>query len=267
MVLELHNTCHPEFFVTDQNILKPDEVPPELKVDDNKRLINLPPVVLIVIGVLIAVHFVLQFANQPWQSWVQFAFAFIPARFGPGPFPQLPGSAYWSMFTYAFLHADWFHVATNSVWLAIFSKPVATWMGTARYLAILVISIIAGAVAGLVVHWGQFVIMVGASAGVSGVLAAAIPIMYGGDSGQPNQPTGILSHFRPLSPMQFLTNRRALIFTFIWLGATMITATSQYMTGTAFLEERVVAWEAHLGGFIAGLISFYLLDRKRTSVF
>jgi membrane associated rhomboid family serine protease len=267
MVLELHNTCHPELYVNDQSILKPDEVPPELKVDQNKRLINLPTVVMVVIGVLVAVHLVLQFANQPWQAWVQFAFAFIPARFGPAPFPQIPGSAYWSMFTYAFLHADWFHVATNSVWLAIFSKPVATWMGTARYLAILVISIIAGAVAGLVVHWGQFVIMVGASAGVSGILAAAIPIMYGGDDVRPNEPAGILSRFRPLSPMQFINNKRALIFTFIWLGATMITATSQYMTGTAFLEERVIAWEAHLGGFIAGLVSFYLLDRKRTSVF
>jgi membrane associated rhomboid family serine protease len=139
-------------------------------------------------------------------------------------------------------------------------------MGSARYLTVLVISIIAGAVAGLVVHWGQFVIMVGASAGVSGVLAAAIPIMYGGSSARPNEPQGILAPFRPLSPQQFLNNSRALIFTFIWLGATMITATSQYMTGTAFLEERVIAWEAHLGGFIAGLVSFYLLDRKRTSI-
>jgi membrane associated rhomboid family serine protease len=253
--------------VTDESILKPDEFPPELKVEQDKRLINLPPVVMAVIGVLLAAHLVLQFLNQPWQNWIQFAFAFVPARFGPGPFPQLAGSAYWSMFTYAFLHADWFHVATNCVWLAIFSKPVATWLGWASYLAILVISVVAGALAGLVVHWGQFVIMVGASAGVSGVLAAAIPIMYGGDDVRPNEPAGVLSHFKPLSPLQFINNKRALIFTFIWLGATMITATSQYMTGTAFLDERVIAWEAHLGGFIAGLISFYLLDRKRTSVF
>jgi membrane associated rhomboid family serine protease len=266
MVLELHDTCHPEPFVTDQSIPKPDEIPPEIKSDQNQPLINLPPVVIVIIGVLVGVHLILQFASLPWQNWAQFAFAFIPARFGPAPFPQIPGSAYWSMFTYAFLHADWFHVATNSIWLAIFSKPVATWMGSARYLTVLVISIIAGAVAGLVVHWGQFVIMVGASAGVSGVLAAAIPIMYGGSSARPNEPQGILAPFRPLSPQQFLNNSRALIFTFIWLGATMITATSQYMTGTAFLEERVIAWEAHLGGFIAGLVSFYLLDRKRTSI-
>jgi membrane associated rhomboid family serine protease len=266
MMLELHNTCHPEPFVTDQSIPKPDEIPPELKTEQNQPLINLPPVVIAVLGVLVGVHLILQFASLPWQNWVQFAFAFVPARFGPTPFPQIPGSAYWSMLTYALLHAGWFHLATNSLWLAIFSKPVATWLGSARYLTILLISIIAGALAGLVVHWGQFVIMVGASAGVSGVLAAAIPIMYGSDSARIGEPMGILSRFKPLSPMQLLTNRRALIFMFVWLGLQMLTATSQYMTGTAFLEERVIAWEAHLGGFIAGLVAFYLLDRKRTSV-
>lgn len=252
--------------MTDQTILKPDETPPEFKSDQNEPLINLPPVVMVVIGIFVAAHFVLQFVSLPWQNWIQFAFAFIPARFGPAPFPQIPGSAYWSMLTYALLHADWFHLGTNCLWLAIFSKPVATWMGPARYLAVLVISIFAGALAGLLVHWGQFVIMIGASAGVSGVLAAAIPIMYGGSSLRADEPQGIMARFRPLSPMQFLNNKRALIFTFIWLGLTMITATSQSLTGTAFLEERVIAWEAHLGGFIAGLFSFYLLDRKRTAV-
>ena len=253
--------------MTDRPVLKPEEIPPELKAQEDKRLINLPPVVLIVIGLMVASHVLLQFLNRPWQDWMQFAFAFIPARFGPAPFPQLPGSAYWSMFTYALLHADWLHLATNSLWLAIFSKPVATWLGTTRYLVLLLISVLGGALAGLVVHWGQFVIMVGASAGVSGVLGAAIPIMYGGDFTRPNEPLGILSRFRPLTPLQLLTNRRALTFTAIWLGLTMITATSQYLTGTAFLEERVIAWEAHLGGFVAGLICFYLLDRKRISIF
>jgi membrane associated rhomboid family serine protease len=248
--------------VTDQPELNADE---QISDAPAQPLINLPPVVVILIGSFVAVHAALQFANQSCQVWVQYAFAFIPARFGPAPFPQIPGSAYWSMLTYAFLHADWIHLGTNSLWLAIFSKPVATRLGTIRYLILFALTVMAGAIAGLIVHWGQMVIMIGASAGVSGILAAAIPIMYGGDFHEEGEATGIMQHFRPLRPIELLTNRRALIFTIMWLGLTMITATSQYATGTAFLEERVIAWEAHLGGFFMGLIGFYLLDRKSIS--
>ena len=244
---------------------------PEINADEensangSEKLINLPTVVLVIIGILIAVHLGLQFLKPTDQTWVEFAFAFTPARFGPAPFPQIPGSAYWSMLTYGFLHADWLHLATNSLWLAIFSKPVATWVGTWRYLVILALSVIAGAVAGLIVHWGQLVIMVGASAGVSGILAAAIPIMYGTTDRKPGEPEGLFYRFRPLTLRELFTNQRALIFTAMWLGLTMITATSQYMTGTAFIEERVIAWEAHLGGFVMGLLAFYGLNRKNIS--
>ena len=262
MVLELHEPCQPESNVTDQREINADE---EISAQKSEKLINLPPVVLIVIGVLFVVHLGLQFLRPTDQTWVEFAFAFTPARFGAAPFPQIPGSAYWSMLTYGFLHADWIHLATNSLWLAIFSKPVATWLGTWRYLLILTLSVIAGAVAGLIVHWGQLVIMVGASAGVSGILAAAIPIMYGTTDRKPGEPEGLFYRFRPLTLRELFTNQRALSFTIMWLGLTMITATSQYLTGTAFLEERVIAWEAHLGGFVAGLIAFYTLNRKMVS--
>jgi membrane associated rhomboid family serine protease len=227
------------------------------------RMINLPPVVLAVIGVLVVVHVILQFGGSNLQTWSQYALAFIPARFGPVPFPQIPGSAYWSMLTYGLLHADWMHLGFNSLWLGIFSKPVATRLGALRYMVLLAVSVIAGAVAGLIVHWGELVIMVGVSAGVSGIIAAAIPIMYA--SGGGGLGIGSDRHIRdlkPLSPFQILQNRNAMGFTILWLGLTMLTATSQYLTGTAFLEERVIAWEAHLGGFIAGFIAFYLLDRK-----
>lgn len=237
----------------------------EIPAQKTEKLINLPTVVLVFIGVLAAIHLGLQFIKPVDRTWVEFAFAFNPARFGATPFPQISGSAYWSMLTYGFLHSDWIHLASNSLWLAIFSKPVATWLGTWRYLVILVSSVIAGAVAGLIVHWGQNLAMVGASAGVSGILAAAIPVMYGTTDRKPGEPEGLFYRFRPLTLREMFTNQRALTFTIMWLGLTMITATSQYMTGTAFLEERVIAWEAHLGGFVMGLIAFYILNRKTIS--
>jgi membrane associated rhomboid family serine protease len=241
--------------VPDQPIINGDE-------QNQAPAFNVPAVILILIGILVAIHFALQLADQNWQVWTQYAFAFVPLRFGSQPFPQIPGSAYWSLLTYGFLHADWLHVGFNSLWLLIFSKPVVLRLGTARYLLLLTLSIIAGAVAGLIVHWNEFVVMVGISAGVSGVMAAAIPLIYArGGRWAMNSPEAMAS-IKPLSPRELFTNRTAFMFTLMWLGLTMFTATSQYFTGTAFLEERVVAWEAHLGGFIAGFILFYVLDRK-----
>jgi membrane associated rhomboid family serine protease len=260
MVVGLHIVCQPENSVTDQPELNTDEQIPAEKAEP---IINLPVAVWGLIAVLVAVHVGLWLAGPNTQLIAQAYLAFDTRRFGMIVRPDLPFQAYWTMLTYALLHADAVHLGSNCLWLAIFSKPVATWMGWWRYLTIFCVSVVAGAAAGLAVHWGETVILVGASAGVSGILGAAIPIMYGGDNRGPGVPVGIMSYFRPLTFKQLLINKRALIFAAVWLGLNMLTATSQYMTGTAFLEERVIAWESHLGGFVAGLIAFYLLDRKR----
>ena len=60
--------------------------------------------------------------------------------------------------------------------------------------------------------------------------------------------------------MQILTDRRALTFSLVWMALTFFTASTQYLTGTAFLEQRQIAWDAHLGGFCVGLVFFYVLN-------
>ncbi len=232
----------------------------EVSPKTRQPLFNLPLVIVAVVAILALIQGLLQFEGLSWQIYAQYAFAFIPMRFTSSIFPQMKGSAYWSMLTYGLLHADWTHLGFNSLWLVIFSKPVVLRLGSWRYVLLLALSIIAGAVAGLIVHWGEFVVMVGISAGVSGMIAAAIPIMYAGGVGMATMNERQIRTVQPLSPLQILRNKQAMAFTIMWLALTMFTATSQYMTGTAFLEERVIAWEAHVGGFIAGFVAFYLLD-------
>jgi membrane associated rhomboid family serine protease len=238
---------------------------PELKPAEQNSapIFSVPPIILAIIGLLFAIHLVLQIQGLSWQIQAQYALAFIPMRFTSSLFPQLKGSAYWSMLTYALLHADWMHVAFNSLWLLIFSKPVVLRLGSAKYLILLAISIVAGAAASLIVHWGEFMVMVGISAGVSGVMAAAIPLIYADGGTWGTNSAEHMAVIKPLTPLQIFTQKTSLFFTLMWLGLTMFTATTQYFTGTAFLEERVVAWEAHVGGFIVGLLAFYLLDRKK----
>ncbi len=221
--------------------------------------VNLPPVVWILIATLIGIHFVYERSGAHNQAFAVYTFAFIPARLSSAYFPQPPGAALWSFLTYGFLHADWAHVLGNCLWLAVFSKPVQARLGNVRYLLLLALSIIAGAAATLILHWGEPLQLVGISGGVSGLLAAAIPLMYGQRQPAPH------GRLRPLRPMEILRDRRALTFSLMWMGLTALTATSQFLTSDAMIPSQVVAWEAHVGGFIVGLLAFYALDRANRS--
>ena len=233
--------------------------PPEMAVSKpTPPAINLPIVVWVLILVLFGIHLVLDWGGTQWQTFAVYTFAFIPARFGFAHFPQPPGAAVWSFLTYGFLHADWTHLLGNCLWLAVFSKPVEARLGTLRYLILLALGIIAGAAAPLVLHWGEPLQLVGISGGVSALLAAAIPVMYAQREPTPH------GRLRPLRPIEIVRDRRALTFSLMWIVLTALTATSQFLATDALVPLRVVAWEAHVGGFIIGLIAFYVLDRANT---
>jgi membrane associated rhomboid family serine protease len=231
--------------------------------DATPPAINVPRVVLLVIGLLVAIHALFWALGESAQVWSLYALSFIPVRLGGGePIPYPHGAQIWTFFTYALLHADVYHLGSNCVWLAIFSTPVARRLGAWRYLLLLLGSAAAGAAAMLPGHYGKLLIIVGASASVSAVLAAAIPIMFAPGFRMGASHLVNYESLHVLSPQALASNPRALAFAALFLFMTLLTGASMAMTGTAFLEERNIAWEAHLGGFIAGFVLFYLLDRK-----
>lgn len=226
--------------------------PDQTQIDRGLRsgsgpIVNAPPAVLVIIVILIGIQAALQWAGEDWETWSYYAFALIPARFqGPAATAMIEGSQYWSLVTYAFLHDGWLHVLFNSIWLLIFGTPVARQFGTLRFLLIALVATLGGAIAMLVMFWGVFIVAVGASAAVSGLLAAAIPIMFGGRAG-------------PLSFGEFLRDRRAMIFMAVFLIMTLMSSV-QWLP--SFADGARIAWEAHLGGFIAGLIAYFFVSRR-----
>lgn len=238
--------------------------PPGAAVPANEPIFNVPTVVLAVVAVLAAIHAALWLGGENWQTWAYYAFSFVPVRLGGGPpvpFPQ--GAQVWSFLTYAFLHADSFHLGSNCVWLLIFSTPLARRLGAQRYLLFIAVAAIVGAAAVLATQWGKFVIVVGASASVSATLSGALPIMFAHGFNMRLRTAEDYQRLAVPDWRRLIMMPRALVFSAVFLALQLFSGVSQILTGTAFLEERNVAWEAHLGGFVAGLVLFYLLDRRK----
>lgn len=229
----------------------PDQPPPSGNWNSGATapVFNAPASVLALIGVLVAVHALLAVLGNSWQVWSLFALALNPIRFTDAGFPALAGSEYWTLVTYMLLHGDWMHLTFNSLWLLVFGTPVARYLGTARFLVLCLLAGVAGGLSSLALHWGQELFVIGASGAVSGLLAAAIPIMYG---------RRVQGGARPLTFVEFLTSPRALMFTAIWLALTLFSGAAGW-TGNSFMSEGGIAWEAHIGGFAGGLAAFYAL--------
>jgi membrane associated rhomboid family serine protease len=239
----------------------PDAMPETMQNPTQPQvpMFNVPGFVLGLGALLLGIHALLWWLGPDWQIWSLYAMSFIPARLTEASDLAAPQGAWaWTFLTHALLHGDWFHVGSNVIWMTIFATPVTRRLGPLRTALLLAASAIMGAAAMLPLHWGAMLIVVGASGAVCGAMAAAMPLMYAeGFSRGANS----LAAIQPLSPGALLQNRQALAFTALFLGLTFLTGASQATTGTAFLEEQVIAWEAHLGGFVTGLVAFYILDR------
>lgn len=227
--------------------------------------INVPPAVLWFILVLVAVHGVRQVIGRELDEWVLFAFSFIPARFAPPPelaqmtIPGPPGARWWSFVTHMLLHGDWLHLIVNSVWMLVFGSVLARRMGSARFLAISAASAAAGAAANLLWQWGgEFSLLVGASGAISGQLAGAVRLMFAQGGSLATLPRQRFETVRALSLGETFRTPAALMFLAVWFLITIFAGAISFGPPG---EEARIAWEAHVGGFLAGLVLFGLLDR------
>ena len=109
-------------------------------------------------------------------------FGFIPKRYDSTllatPFPGGSPAKVWSFVTYSLLHANLSHIGFNVLWLLPFGSAVARRFGAARFFLFMAVTAIAGALAHLITHEHEVAPMIGASASVSGAMAAAIRFAF-----------------------------------------------------------------------------------------
>jgi membrane associated rhomboid family serine protease len=253
-------------------------------------IFNLPAVVTATIGVLVALHALRSVLSDEADFGLLLDLAFIPAQwtvaFEParaaeiiagvaagGSDPETaarlafaryvisdPQPAYWSVLTYALLHGSWTHVLLNSLWLAAFGTPVARRCGALRFLVLSAAAAVGGAFAHFLGNGTSVVPMIGASAAVSGLMAAAARFVF---SAEPAAGQGIWpgQHARQprLSLLGLLANSRAALFVGIWFATNLLFGIVAAPLG---ILDASIAWEAHIGGFLVGLLLFPFVDRS-----
>ena len=232
-------------------------------------IFNVPAAIVASVAVLVLVHAVRIFLLTEERD-IDFVltFGFIPARYGSeiaaGTLPGGFAADLWTFFTYAFVHADWTHLGFNLAWLVPFGSAVARRFGAWRYALFMLTMAALGAMAHLATHLGAIEPMIGASAAISGAMAAAMRFVF--------QRDGRLGLFRdtaeaarlPAQPLRAtLRDRRFLLFLATWIGLNALFGLGTITFGGEAGQE--IAWQAHVGGFFAGLFLFKAFDPARSS--
>ena len=171
-------------------------------------------------------------------------FAFIPARYDTalqleGAWPGGIGAQVWTFVSYALIHADITHLAINSLWFVPFGSAVARRFGMARFLLFFAATAAAGAGAHLITHAGEVFPVIGASAAVSGMMAAAIRFAF-----QPHGPIALWQqkderayHIPALPLLSALRDPRIFVFLVVWFGLNLL-----FGLGSLTLWEPASRW-------------------------
>jgi membrane associated rhomboid family serine protease len=183
---------------------------------------------------------------MPNGQGLVFQYGFVPARYDSSFLLNHPLTLWDRVIpfvSYIGLHSDFTHLGINLLWLLAFGPVVARRFGTARFLVFFLICGVAGALAHLAANWGSEMPVIGASAAISGLMAAGVRLMpVRGPYGQmPANDQAVVSFWNP----------RLLAFSAVWLVINAVVG----ITGMgADGQVRVIAWEAHMGGYVAGYL-------------
>ena len=180
------------------------------------------------------------------QSFIQ-AWGVVPREYSMArDLPPTIPLPFWStLFTSMFLHGGWMHLGGNMLYLWIFGDNLEKVMGGVRFLIFYLACGLAASLAHILVGSGSSIPAVGASGAISGVLA--------GISSSSQNTVRVLTRGG-------IANVPAIVVLGFWIVIQMINGIGSMAATT---ETAGVAYMAHIGGFVAGLVLVKLMASQR----
>jgi membrane associated rhomboid family serine protease len=200
-----------------------------------ERAINLPTACLWLIVVNVAVEVLRSLLGEEADQEIILSLGLVPAAYTDGGHDLL--TLIVAPVTYQFLHGGWMHLGINMVTLAAFGAPVERLLGVRRFV---LFYLSAGIVAGFVqvlLYPGSGDPVIGASGSISGVFGAVLILM---------RYVGSLPSLLPVAG--------------IWIALNVFFGLFGGMPGA---PGEQIAWAAHVGGFVYGLLAIRFFAPRR----
>jgi len=185
-----------------------------------------------------------------------YVFGIVPARHSHPEWARwvgLPMDNYWPFLTSMFLHGGWLHIIGNMWSLWLFGDNVEDRMGHLRFLMFYLVCGLAAGVTHYVVNHGSTIPTIGASGAIAAVMGAYFLLFP-------------RARIVVLVPIFFFVNVWE-VPAYLYLGFWLLTQVhSGVLAISASNSFGGVAFWAHVGGFVAGMIllPFFLKPRKKT---
>lgn len=199
-----------------------------------ERAINLPPAVLWLIVINVAVQLLRGVLGEQTEEYIILTFGLVPATYTGGHGDLLSLVA--APITYQFLHGGWLHLGINMITLAAFGAPVERLLGPRRFVLFYLSAGVAAGLIHILLFPGSADPVVGASGAISGVFGAVLMLM---------RYVGSLQSLLPVAV--------------IWIGLNVFFG---LFGGTPGAGNEQVAWAAHIGGFVYGLAAIRFFMRR-----
>lgn len=152
----------------------------------------------------------------------------------------VPGT-FVSLFTAIFLHGGWLHLLGNMLYLWVFGDNVEERLGSWRYLVIYLLMGAGGNLAHILFNPHSTVPVIGASGAIAGVLGIYFLVF----------PRARVLTLLPLGFFITFVHVPAVLFLALWFLLQLFNA---LMAQNMALEAQQVAWWAHVGGFLMGMV-------------